>query len=118
MKTQIEQIKGARFAYIAEISRAKSGMMRRYAVYLQPAKGELDVLWPHANGDKDDSKRALLPGQVYAKRREPDTLPAYHFAFRGCGFSAADELRKTLLEINPKLQVRRLSVGWAPGVTM
>lgn len=116
MKTQNQQIKAARFAYIIQLSRSASGMMRRYAVYLQPANGELAALWPHDSNEGKDAN--LLPGQVYSKRRDPDTLPAYHFALKGCGFSAADEIRQVLLKLNPKLEVRRLNPGWSPGATM
>ena len=116
----IEQVRNAPRAYILPLSTSRSGMMRRYAVYVQQPDGSLDVLWPADTGDSNGKGgEPLLPGMVHKRRHAhgPDNLPAYHYAFGGCGFSAMDEIRSTLRAINPTIEVASID-GHSPSHTL
>lgn len=111
-KSLIDQVKHAKHAYILQLSRSRSGMERRYSVYVDDdteASGALDVLWPadsHGYGGCQNPKKVtvepMLDGMIYSRNKN---FPAFHFRFGGGGFSATDEIRSTLQRINPKIEV-------------
>lgn len=103
-----DQIKNASHAYILPL--ARSAMNRRYAVYLQPnGGGGLDVLWP-SSMENWKAEAAGLFGLKHSKRAG---LPAFHFHYRGCGFSAMDAIRRDLHSVNSSLVVLSID-GNAP----
>ena len=98
MKTQQEQLKAAKRAYLVPLNTTWT----RWAVYLDYADGkELQVLWP-ADCHSGAKTAELLPGQLYSKAEH---YPAFHFRFNGCGYSKQNELATTLTRVNPDLQV-------------
>lgn len=105
-KTQQEQIKAAKRAYILTLSETDS--TSRFTVYLDAGKG-LEVLWPE-DTEKGAKCPEMLCHQVYSKRR---TLPAYHFSLSGYGYSKINDLARELKRINPKLDVSRIN-GHSP----
>ncbi len=120
-KSLTEQVKAAKHAYIIHLATSRTGMRRRYSVYVDgnsygPDYGELDVLWPLNTGeDKDTRKREpLLHGMVYSKDRK---YPAFHFCFDGCGFSAMNEIHSTLQAINPGIRVMFIN-GHSPSASL
>ncbi len=109
-KSLIEQVKDAKRAYILQLSRSRSGMERRYCVYVDDGEG-LEILWPYTDNGEP---LKLLDGMVYSTRAQ---YPAYHFRFGGCGFSATDEIRSTLKAINPSIEVFTIN-GHSPSSCM
>jgi len=109
-KTQIEQIKEAKRAYLTVLNNPRDGMSAlRFSVHLDSGDG-LDILWP---SDSHLSKsKELLSSQVYSKRK---TYPAYHFSLSGCGYSKTYEIAIELQKINPNLDVYELT-GWSPSL--
>jgi len=107
---QHEQIKAAKRAYILTLSQPKDSMSTaRYQVYLDDGNG-LEVLWP-SDSHLGKASKELFGSQVYSKRA---TLPAYHFALSGCGFSKVYQIKIELQQFNKDLEVLTLS-GWSPG---
>ena len=94
MKTQIENIKEAKKAYILELSES------RFAVYLL-INDELVSLWPSDSHNGKKSKE-LLPYQIYSKNRN---YPAFHFYINGGGFSKTYEINAELNKINQDIEV-------------
>jgi len=90
-KTQLEQLKEAKRAYLLPLNQPRDGMLtKRFSVYLETKSG-LTILWPSDNHKK--KSKELLFNQVYSKRPK---YPAYHFALNGCGYYKALEIAKTL----------------------
>ena len=115
MATQKEKIQAAKRAYIMVLNSSSNGMIERMAVYLDDGKG-LRVLWPEINYNKKGAVKAvdLLPGQVYWGRN--GKYPAYQFAYSGYGYSKKNEIRRTLQEINPEIEVLLIN-GWMASST-
>jgi len=110
-KTQKEQIKEAKQAFLMLVNNPKYGdSIFRYAVYLQNEHNELVILWPVDSHDNKLVKKELLPHQVHSSRKD---YPAFHFALGGCGYSKSDELGSVLQQINPDLTVWLLQ-GYMP----
>jgi hypothetical protein len=108
-KTQKEQIKAAKTAYIMPINSPRDGMgTHRFSVHLC-VKNQLEVLWPEDNHEGKKSKE-MLPSQVYSTRK---TYPAYHFALGGCGYSKTYQIKSELQQINKNLIVFTID-GWSP----
>ena len=99
MKTQQEQLKRAKRAYLVPLNTTWT----RWAVYLADNKCAegLDVLWP-GDSHLGQKTKELLPGQIYSKARQ---YPAFHFHLTGCGYSKPNEIARTLITINSLLQV-------------
>jgi len=101
MKTQIEQIKAAKRAYIIQLNKN----FTRFSVYLDSGKGLL-ALWP---SDSHLTKSAeLLEGQIYSKLIN---LPAFHFLVADLGTSRTGLISYELKKINPDITVEFLSGG-------
>lgn len=105
MLLQKDYIKNAVRAYICPLTKKSpvSGL-QRFCVYLDAGEG-LEILWPA--GEKDP----LLLHQVRTKRK---SLPHFHFALQGGGYSKTDEIRQMLREINPDISVEVIGHGYAP----
>ena len=107
MKTQIEQVKESKNAYLITLNDPRDGMSTlRFAVYLDNGKG-LEVLWPSDSHEGKKSKE-LIHGQVFSENRR---YPAFHFAFGGCGYSKSNEIRSELQRINKDIKVYTLNGG-------
>lgn len=105
MRTQKEQLTGARRAYIIELTNNPNSGVDRFAVYLEPLSGEpLAVLWPSDTHEGAKSKE-LLHCQVYSKQKQ---YPAYHFCLKGWGYSKPYDIALALQAINPALDVYRM----------
>ena len=104
MKTQIENIKEAKKAYILELSKS------RFSVYLL-INEQLVVLWP-SDSHKGGRTEELLPCQIYSKN---ENYPAFHFYINGGGFSKTYEIKAELNKINSGLEVFVLR-GCSPSV--
>ena len=108
MKTQIEQVKGAKRAYLALLnnptwSDKRGAMYCRFSVMLDAGEG-LAAVWP---SDSHLAKSAeLLPGQVFSQHK---SYPAFHFVVDN-----QDDLRDTLLAINPEIKCYRLGGNGDP----
>lgn len=101
MKTQKEQIQGAKRAYLMTLNSPRDGMgALRFAVYLDNGRG-LSILWPSDSQEGAKSKE-LLHCQVYSRRRG---YPAFHFSLSGCGYSKSNEIAQELARINPDIDV-------------
>ncbi len=101
MKTQEEQIKQAKRAYLMTLNDPRDGMSAlKFSVYLDSGNG-LDVLWPSDSQEGKKSKQ-MLSGQVYTQNRK---YPAFHFSLSGCGYSKSNEISMELRRINPKIEV-------------
>lgn len=97
MKTQQQQIKRAKFAYLVPLNTTWT----RWAVYLdRQGRPELYPLWPSDCHERNSKE--LLPGQIYSKATH---FPAYHFHLTGCGYSKKNEIASTLKQVNPALVV-------------
>ncbi|MDL2315628.1 hypothetical protein LJC59_00900 [Desulfovibrio sp. OttesenSCG-928-A18] len=114
MRTQIEQIKAAQYAYIMPLSDT------RFTIYLQfvnQGNDLLSILWPVVEVSElkpgEQKKAATLRHQVFSRR---DKYPAFHFHLTGYGYSKTYELELMLKEINPEITVNKIA-GWAPGST-
>jgi len=112
-KTQTQQLKAAKRAYIFNLTPNAKGMTSRFSIYLDDGNG-LEILWPNYDERGGSGKRDLLPDQVYSNRR---TLPAYHFSLNGYGYSKEDTLRRMLQEVNPDIEVHSLS-GYSPSLVL
>lgn len=111
MKTQTEQIKKSKNAYLITLNNPRDGMSTlRFSVYLDNGEG-LQILWP-SDSEKGKKSKELLHGQVYTER---GSYPAYHFAFSGCGYSKSNEIRIQLQRINPSIKVYSLN-GYMPSM--
>jgi len=110
MKTQEQQIKTAKRAYILKLTQGTT--VSRFAVYLDAGKG-LTALWPK---DAHEGKEVinLLPHQVFYKKNN-NRLPAFHFAVHGVGLNRFEEVKDVLHKHNPKLEVFGLN-GWHPSI--
>ena len=98
MKTQQEQLKEAKFAYLVPLNVAWT----RWAVYLDDQDGKgLRPFWPSDSHEGKKSKE-LIPGQIYSKAEH---YCAFHFHLTGCGYSKTDKITRTLHTVNPKLIV-------------
>ena len=100
MKTQSENIREAKKAYILELSES------RFSVYLL-IKDELIALWPSDSHNGKKSKE-LLAYQIYSKNRN---YPAFHFYINGGGFSKTYEIKAELNKVNPCIDVFVLMGG-------
>lgn len=112
MLTQKEQVINAFRAYIIALTKKSpvSGL-QRFCVYLDAGEG-LDVLWPSVANRKTRQVETLLRYQVRTERK---SLPRYHFALKGCGYSKTDEIRQMLRAINPRIEVLVTGDGYSPG---
>jgi hypothetical protein len=108
MKTQQEQVKSATRAYIMPINRTKT----RFQVYLCDGIHALTNLWPSDSRRTKQSKE-LLACQIYSTHKD---YPAFHFYFRGTGYSRTREIREALLEINSNLVIYELHPGHNPSL--
>lgn len=109
MKTQTEQIKAARWAYLFPLNTTGS----RWAVYLAAKNsGELKPLWP-GDSHLGEKTKELIGGQIYSKAKQ---YVAFHFYLNGYGFSKQAEITENLQAVNPTLIVRELTgcipVAW------
>lgn len=100
LKSQIDQIRSAKRAYIQPLISTQNNVSR-YAVYLDSGNG-LQVLWPWL----DEDKKRLIPGQIASSN---EAWPRFHFRFAGCGYSKTNEIKIALTEINPQIEVKTLS---------
>lgn len=118
MKSQVEQIKAAKYAYIMPLSEpSNTSGTCRFAIYLQGETGEMDVLWPRDSDlyNEDGTvrkKRNLLHHQCYNANTQ-SKYPAFHFKLSGWGYSKALELKTMLRQHNSEIEVRTIN-GWAP----
>jgi hypothetical protein len=108
--TQQEQIKAATRAYILPLNGPKES---RFSIYLDSGEG-LEILWPSDSYLATEGKKSkeLLPGQIYWKRN--DNYPAFHFQLKGCGYGYTEDLKTTLKQSNPSIEVLVIR-GWSPG---
>ena len=94
MKTQIENIKEAKKAYILELSES------RFSVYLL-VNDELIALWP-SDAHNGKKSKELLPYQIYSNNKN---YPGFHFYITGGGFSKTHEIEIELSKINHDIEV-------------
>lgn len=106
MKTQVEQIKAAKRAYVMPINQKHT----RFCIYLDSGNG-LQAIWPEHTGIGEHEP--LLPYQIYY-RNKSGSLPAYHFHLTGYGYDRAYELVTMLRQINPAITIFDTSPGWTP----